>query len=175
MKRMWIERIAEATNWEPFRLEISWNSVEGDLGTALPEDYKKLAEAFGKGEFSEFLHVFTVDGTRQFDLSRIWKRFLDGAPEDGPDPLFKPYQMYRPGRRGLIPWAFGEMECNYFWLASAEEDPASWPIVTQGDPYPLQQVSMCTSEFVYRVLTDPEFEPFSIARLFPEPDFYPMD
>lgn len=116
-----------------------------------------------------------MDATKQFDLARIWKKYLDGAPEDGPDPLFKPYQMYRPGRRGLIPWAFGEMECNYFWLASAEEAPASWPIVTQGDPYPWQEVSMSTSEFVYRVLTDPEFEPFSIARLIPEPDFYPMD
>ncbi|MEW2082705.1 hypothetical protein [Streptomyces sp. NPDC005283] len=172
---MWIERIAEATNWEPLRLEVPWDSVEEELGTALPEDYKKLAETFGKGEFSEFLRVFTVGGTTQFDLARIWKKFIDGSPEDGPDPLFRPYQMYRPGRRGLIPWAFGEMECSYFWLASAEEDPASWPIVTQGDRYPLQQVSMSTSEFVYRVLMDPEFEPFSIARLMPQPDFYPFD
>ncbi|MFJ9586457.1 hypothetical protein [Streptomyces acidicola] len=175
VKRMWIERITEATNWEPLQLDISWNRVEEDLGTTLPEDYKKLAETFSKGEFSEFLRVFTVDDTRQFDLAGIWKKFLDGAPEDGPDPVFKPYQMYLPGRRGLIPWAFGEMKCSYFWLASAEEDPASWPIVTQGDPYPWQEVSMSTSEFVYRVLADPEFEPFSIARLFPEPDFYPMD
>lgn len=172
---MWIERIAEATHQEPLRLDIPWNSVEEDLGTALPEDYKKLAETFGKGEFSEFLRVFTVDATRQFDLVRIWKKFLDGGPESGPDPAFKPYRMYRPGQRGLIPWAFGEMKCSYFWLASADEDPASWPIVTQGDPYPWHEVNMSTSEFVCRVLTDPDFEPFSIARLMPEPDFYPMD
>ncbi|MER6018471.1 hypothetical protein ABT141_10080, partial [Streptomyces anulatus] len=67
---MWIERIAEVTHWEPLRLDIPWNSVEEDLGTPLPEDYKKLAETFGKGEFSEFLRVFTVDATRQFVLVR---------------------------------------------------------------------------------------------------------
>ncbi|MFD4582553.1 hypothetical protein ACFWOY_10010 [Streptomyces sp. NPDC058423] len=174
MKRMWVERIAEATNWEPLALELPWGSVEEDLGTPLPEDYKRLVEAFGKGEFSEFMNVLCVDATGQFDLTRIWHKYLDASPEDGPDPVFTPYQIYRPGRRGLIPWAFGEMECNYFWLASAEEDPATWPIVTQGDPYPWHEVNMSTSEFVYRVLADPEFEPFSIARLFPQPDFYPM-
>ncbi|MFI6962737.1 hypothetical protein [Streptomyces sp. NPDC050149] len=174
MNSMWIERISEATNRDPLRLDISWDRAEEDLGTALPEDYKRLAETFGKGEFSEFLRVLTVDETKQFDLARIWKAFLDGGPEDGPDPAFKPYRIYRPGRRGLLPWAFGEMNCSYFWLAS-DDDPASWPIVTQGDPYPWHELRMSTSEFVYRVLTDPGFEPFSIARLIPEPDFYLMD
>ncbi|ATW50140.1 hypothetical protein [Streptomyces peucetius] len=171
---MWVERIAEATNWEPLALELPWGSVEEDLGTSLPEDYKRLVETFGKGEFSEFMNVFCVDATGQFDLTRIWHKYLGHSPEEGPHPVVKPYQMYRPGGRGLIPWAFGERECSYFWLASAEEDPATWPIVTKGDPYPWHEVRMSTSEFVYRVLADPEFEPFSIARLFPQPDFYPM-
>lgn len=96
----------------------------------------------------------------------IWKNSLDGGPENGPDPAFKPHRFYRPGRRGLIPWAFGELKCSYFWVASAEEDPANRP---------WQEVSMSTSEFVHRILADREFEPFSIARLMPEPDFYPMD
>ncbi|MFE9825149.1 SMI1/KNR4 family protein [Streptomyces sp. NPDC005791] len=175
VKRMWIERIAEATRWEPTRLGVSWNGVEEELGTPLPEDYKKLVDTFGKGEFSEFLRILTVDATRQFDLVRIWKKFLHGRPESGPDPAFKPYRIYQPDQRGLIPWAFGEMKCSYFWLASAEEDPKDWPIVTQGDPYTWQEVSLSTGEFVYRVLADPEFEPFSIARLMPEPEFHSMD
>ncbi|MEU2165479.1 hypothetical protein [Streptomyces sp. NPDC019208] len=174
MEGMWVERLAAATNWEPLRLELPWSSMEEDLGTALPEDYKRLAETFGTGEFSESMRVLSVDATRQFDLTHIWHTYLDTSPEDGPDPVLKPYQTYRPARRGLIPWAFAEMECSYFWLASAEEDPATWPIVTRGNPYPWHEVSMSTSEFVYRVLTDPEFEPFSIARLMPEPDFYPI-
>ncbi|MEN8655917.1 hypothetical protein ABCR94_36445 [Streptomyces sp. 21So2-11] len=172
---MWVERIIAVTGWEPLNLDLPWDGIEEALGTSLPEDYKKLAEVFGRGEFSEFMRVLSVDSTGQFDLLHIWKAYLGDSPEDGPDPVLKPYQMYRPDRRGLIPWAFGEMECSYFWLASAEEDPASWPIVTRGNPYPLQQVRMSTSEFICRVLTDPEFEPFSIARLFPEPDFFPMD
>ncbi|MET7516138.1 hypothetical protein ABZS88_22195 [Streptomyces sp. NPDC005480] len=176
METDWVERITAVTGWEALNLDLPWGEIEEALGTSLPGDYKKLAGVFGKGEFSEFLRMLSVDRTRQFDLLHIWKGYLDGSPQgDGPDPAFKPYRIYRPGRPGLIPWAFGEMECDYFWLASAEEDPASWPILTQGDPYPWRQVSMSTSEFVYRVLADPEFEPFSIARLFPEPDFFPMD
>lgn len=171
---MWVERLAEATDWEPLRLEIPWDRMEEDLGTALPEDYKKLFETFGTGEFSEFIRILGNDATGQFDLPHIWHSYLDTSPEAGPDSVLAPYEMYRPGRRGLIPWAFAEMDCSYFWLASADEDPATWPIVTRGNPYPWQEVGVSTSEFVHRVLTDPDFEPFSVARLMPTPDFYPI-
>lgn len=171
---MWVERIAETTNWEPLRLELPWSSIEEEFGTALPADYKKLAETFGTGEFSEFMRILSVDATGQFDLAHTRHVYLGVSPEEGTDPVLKPYQVYRPGRRGLIPWASAEMECEYFWLASAQEDPSIWPIVTRGNPYSWHEVNMSTSEFVYRVLTDPEFEPFSIARLMPEPAFYPI-
>jgi hypothetical protein len=36
-----------------------------------------------------------------------------------------------------------------------------------------RQADMSTSEFIYRVVADPEFEPFSIAALVPEPFFTP--
>ncbi|MFF1505848.1 hypothetical protein [Streptomyces sp. NPDC058326] len=174
MEGMWVERIAETTNWEPLRLEFPWNSIEEEFGTALPADHKKLAETFGTGESSEFMRILSVDARRQFDLAHIWHRYLDTSPEEGVDPVPEPYQVYRPGRRGLIPWAFAEMECDYFRPASSEEDPSTWPIVTQGNPYSWHEVSMSTSEFVHRVLTDPDSEPFSIARLMPEPGFHPI-
>ncbi|WP_329622905.1 hypothetical protein OG357_22845 [Streptomyces sp. NBC_01255] len=171
---MWVDRIAEATNWEPLRLELPWDTVEEDLGTPLPEDYKHLAATFGTGEFSQFMCVLGVEATGQFDLAHIWRTYLADTPESGPDPVVTPYPLYRPDRPGLIPWAYGEMECEYFWLASADESPTTWPIVTRGDPYDWHELTMPTTEFVHRVLTDPEFAPFSIARLIPRPDFHPI-
>ncbi|WP_367044470.1 hypothetical protein [Streptomyces sp. Je 1-332] len=160
-------------NWHPLNINLPWGEVEEGLGKPLPEDYKRVAEVFGKGEFSEFLQVPSVDDVGHLDLARTWRKYLDGSPQDGPDLMLEPYEIYRPGRRGLIPWGYGERRCGYFWLASAEDDPASWPVVTRGELYPWHQVDMRTSEFIYRILTDPDFEPLSIARLFPEPDFFP--
>ncbi|MFC7309199.1 hypothetical protein ACFQVC_33950 [Streptomyces monticola] len=160
---MWVERLISVVNWEPLHLDLPWSDIEEGLGTTLSEDYKKLSEAFGNGEFSEFLQVLSVDSVGHFDLARTWRNHLDATPQEGPDPVFEPYEIYRPGRRGLISWGYGE------------NDPAEWSIVTRGARYPWHQVDMCTSEFVYRLLTDRDFEPFSIARLFPEPDFYPID
>ncbi|GGV62982.1 hypothetical protein GCM10010277_68740 [Streptomyces longisporoflavus] len=171
---MWVERLASAVNWEPLNTNLPWRTVEEGLGTQLPEDCKRIAETFGAWDFSEFLQVISVDDARHLDLARTWQKHLDQSPRVRP-PVFAPYEIYRPGRRGLIPWGCGELKCGYFWLASAEHDPATWPLVTRGPRYPWHHVEMCTAEFICRVLTGSDVEPFSIARQFPEPDFSPIE
>ncbi|MFF0747327.1 hypothetical protein ACFYVL_43810 [Streptomyces sp. NPDC004111] len=162
-------------NWEPLGLDLPWKKIEAVLGTSLPEDYKQLAETFGKGEFSDFLRLILVDNTGQFDLLRIWRSYCEVSPARESDPVFSPYHVYRPDLPGLIPWAFGEWRSSFFWLASAREDPNSWPILARSDNYSWHQVNMSTSEFTFRLLTDSDFDPFSIAGVFPEPDFYSFD
>ncbi|MFE7566106.1 hypothetical protein ACFU76_03950 [Streptomyces sp. NPDC057539] len=74
---------------------------------------------------------------------------------------------------GLIPWGVSQTEGEYYWLADGDE-PDKWPIVTRGRGYrEWRQVDMFTPEFIYRVVADPQFEPFSIAALVPEPFFAP--
>lgn len=171
---MWIDRLVEVTHGEPRHADMPWGETEERLGLALPEDYKRLAATFGMGLFSEFLQILSVAPGGAFDLSTTWHSLGADAPAEGEDPLYAPYRIYRPGRVGLIPWGFSQTEGEYYWLADGGE-PDKWPIVTRGRGYrEWRQVDMSTSEFIYRVVADPQFEPFSIAALVPEPFFTPV-
>ncbi|MFD7288678.1 hypothetical protein [Streptomyces sp. NPDC059863] len=108
-----------------------------------------------------------------FDLSTTWQSLSADAPAGDEDPLYAPYRIYQPGQVGLIPWGFSQTEGEYYWLTDREE-PDKWPIVTRGREYrEWRQVDMSTPEFIYRMVADPQFEPFSIAALVPEPFFAP--
>lgn len=63
-------------------------------------------------------------------------------------------------------------EASYCWLADTSKRPEEWPIVARTDPLEeWHQFDMTTSEFIYRVLTDRDFRPFSIARKVERPFF----
>jgi hypothetical protein len=168
-----IDRLVEVTHWEPRQAAMSWAETEGCLGLSLPEDYKRLAAVFGTGLFSDFLQILSVAPGGAFDLATTWRSFSAEDPAEGDDPLHAPYRIYRPGREGLIPWGFSQTEGEYHWLADGK--PADeWSIVTRGRGYrEWHRLDMSTPEFIYRVVADPEFEPFSIAALMPEPFFAP--
>ncbi|MFI6932950.1 hypothetical protein [Streptomyces sp. NPDC050287] len=170
---MWIDRLVEVTHWEPRQGDMSWGDTEERLALSLPEDYKRLAAVFGKGLFSDFLQILSVAPGGAFDLANTWRGLSADAPAEAHDPLYAPYRIYQSGQVGLIPWGFSQAEGEYHWLANgkgAEE----WPIVTRGRGYrEWRQLDMSTPEFIYRVVADPEFEPFSIAALVPEPFFAP--
>ncbi|MGW7461274.1 hypothetical protein [Streptomyces sp. NPDC054797] len=152
---------------------MHWGETEERLGLALPEDYKRLAATFGKGLFSDFLQILSVAPGGAFDLSTTWRSLSADAPAEGEDPLYAPYRIHQPGQGGLIPWGFSQTEGEYYWLAG-DEAADTWPIVTRGRGYrEWRQVDMSTPEFIYRVVADPEFEPFSIAAFVPEPFFAP--
>jgi hypothetical protein len=170
---MWIDRLVEVTHWEPRQADMSWVETEERLGVSLPGDYKRLAAVFGKGLFSDFLQILSVAPGGAFDLAATWQGFSADAPVEGDDPLYAPYRIYRPGHVGLIPWGFGQTECEYYWLASGK--PADeWPVVTRGRGYrEWRQLDMSTPEFIYRVVADAAFAPFSIATIVPEPFFTP--
>ncbi|HSZ39748.1 MAG TPA: hypothetical protein VK817_07305, partial [Trebonia sp.] len=85
---------------------------------------------------------------------------------------FAPYGVA--GRRGLIPWGMSEPECKFFWLADAAVDPGMWPIVgkvemIEGEEWHRYEIPV--PEFVYRVIADPEFEPFTMASPLWPPTF----
>lgn len=92
-----------------------------------------------------------------------------GQPSD----TFKPYRIYLPGQsEGVIPWGWSEPAGRFYWLADSGTDPDSWPVVcTLVEGVDWYTTTVSASEFVYRVLADPGFEPFSVAEFVDPPTF----
>ncbi|MFF8267790.1 hypothetical protein ACF059_10370 [Streptomyces sp. NPDC016562] len=55
----WVERLRLITGWTlpDQRPDVDWAAMESRLGTALPSDYKRMVETFGKGAFDAFLDL----------------------------------------------------------------------------------------------------------------------
>ncbi|MEN8653703.1 hypothetical protein ABCR94_24630 [Streptomyces sp. 21So2-11] len=176
---MWTQRLLDATEWKPKSVPIAWEAMERELGTQLPSDYKQLCVFFGCGEFSDFLHVLSVDQSQVFDLITRWRGFLDdalefGVSDDEVDPIFDPYRIYEPGKGGLIPWGSSRSADEFYWLVEPETA-GEWPILARvADSTNWRRFDISVPEFAFRVLTDPDFRPFSVSRTIPRPSFTPV-
>ncbi|MFF0431695.1 hypothetical protein ACFYU9_05630 [Streptomyces sp. NPDC004327] len=55
----WMERLRLITGWTlpDQRPDMDWAERESRLGTALPSDYKRMVQTFGKGAFDGFLDL----------------------------------------------------------------------------------------------------------------------
>lgn len=111
--------------------------VEAELGTALPSDFWALVEAYGEGQFQDFLAllvpfsdhgpIWALKAQRDIRIEldeddAAWVRTHEGPAEAGDrwPPLF-------PEPRGLLPWAFtdnGDLIC---WRTGP--DPETWTCV----------------------------------------------
>ncbi|GGZ51778.1 SMI1/KNR4 family protein [Streptomyces bluensis] len=156
------------TGRESLGSPVAWAEIERELDAELPADYKELCEGFGGGVFSDFLLLHCVDEGRMFDLVTQWRGFLSDAREYGvvdgeADPVFAPYRIYEPGKEGLIPWGSTVSGDGFYWLAGSSGG-REWPIVARiADSEDWHRYDIGVPEFIARVLTDPEFRPFSIA------------
>lgn len=104
-----------------------WESVEGHLATALPDDYKRLVEVYGGGVFNETIWLLDPDcpvedynllslaAERAEVLADLWE---GGEPE--------PAGLASDGAR-LIPWAYIEGSgAHLYWLAEPGQTPNDW-------------------------------------------------
>lgn len=122
-------------SWQPEPVPVDWPAVEAWLGTALPDDYKRLADAYGPVDFGEYIwiHVPCVQDKR-FDYGS-WLRSthrdsrikLRGVPDD------ERYSVH-PEPGGLL--AFGESRGTdvFYWDTSSSEDPNGWTVVVRRVP-----------------------------------------
>ncbi|MFF3401740.1 hypothetical protein ACFYW6_24920 [Streptomyces sp. NPDC002659] len=176
---VWTKRLLDATGSESRNVPIAWEGVERELGTQLPYEYKQLCEAFGCGEFSDFLHVLSVDESQVFDLLTRWRVLLNdavmfGVGSDDTDPIFDPYRIYEPGKGGLIPWGSSRSADEFYWLVEPGAK-GDWPILARvADSTNWRRFDISVPEFVVRVLTDPDFRPFGVSREIPQPFFTPV-
>ncbi|MFI0242453.1 SMI1/KNR4 family protein [Streptomyces sp. NPDC016845] len=102
-----------------------WAAAERTLGTRLPDDYKRLVETYGRGDFWDALCLCTPFGDANpvrlaADLAEDYGPLRESAPEDYPYPLFP-----EPG--GLLAWAVTDCGGHVCWLT--EGAPASWPVI----------------------------------------------
>lgn len=128
---------------------------------------------FGRGQFSGNLHVLSSPGGASLllldRLARI-RRSLEVHPVIRIEYL--PYELFTPGRGGLIQWGDSESGDTFYWLADSR-DPGRWPVLAQPDSGGWSRFDMTMSEFLFHLLTDDEIEDFTVADIVDPPYFEP--
>ncbi|MCN9244074.1 hypothetical protein NGF19_25390 [Streptomyces sp. RY43-2] len=109
---------------------MDWAVLEADLGTALPSDFRSLAEAYPVLVIDDFLMVSVplpgaeaswASGCREDEI-------LQDLYEMGDTEGYVPFP--RPG--GLIGWAESYSGDSFYWRTSPG-DPDAWPVVVRTD------------------------------------------
>jgi hypothetical protein len=125
----WLRSIAPPPD-EPLEPGVpdQWPRVEADLGTELPEDFKRFTELYGSGKFDDFLYLlnpFAEDPAGNLVTGR--DLMLEGYAETRgkfPDRLPLP-PWPEPG--GLLPLGRSDNGNELYWLTDGK--PASWSVV----------------------------------------------
>lgn len=106
----------------------SWASVEANLGTSLPSDYKAYVEAYGTGCLDDFIWVFNAF-SKNLNLNllarceaslRALKELQSRHASEVSYPLF-------PAAGGLLPWGATDNGDVLYWLTEGQPD--EWSIV----------------------------------------------
>ncbi|MCX5439202.1 SMI1/KNR4 family protein [Streptomyces sp. NBC_00569] len=119
------------TRWRvPGGRNVDWAVLEATLGTALPSDFRSLAEAYPILVVGDFLSVFVprpgaevswASDARDDEILQDWYEMED--MED-----YAPFPQ--PG--GLISWATSNCGDVFYWKTSPA-GPDAWPVVVRTD------------------------------------------
>ncbi|MCM0673200.1 SMI1/KNR4 family protein [Micromonospora phytophila] len=109
---------------------VDWVVLEAALGTALPSDFRSLAEAYPVLVIDDFLMVSApTPGTEALWGSESREdEILQDLYEMGDTEDYVPFPQ--PG--GLIEWAASNSGDSFYWRTSPA-DPDAWPVVVRGD------------------------------------------
>ncbi|SIM87374.1 hypothetical protein SAMN04489832_2661 [Micromonospora cremea] len=162
----WIDRIIDVTGWRhKSENGAGWDQVEAELGVALPTDFKELCRRFVPGSFYAYLDLLRPTDDHAQPLLGMWASCRQWAGGNESARLWAPYEMYEPDKgSGLIQWGSDQTEGEYYWLVDRSVEPDRWLVVARWEAIePWHRFDMSTAEFVYRVIADPEFKPFTVA------------
>ncbi|MFF3113561.1 hypothetical protein ACFVSN_30750 [Kitasatospora sp. NPDC057904] len=178
----WLRGLAVVTGRPRSReWPVDWPSAEARLGTALPADYRDLAEYFGPGTFAGFLNVFLPGPPPGSDapfpnvpcLVRNAGRLAELTADLDIADVYYPHGLH-PAPGGLLQWASSEQADQFYWLTEGA-DPNRWPVIAHSEDGDLQaRFDGSTTEFIHRLLTDHR-HPFSISELLDHSDFEPYE
>ncbi|WP_328542417.1 SMI1/KNR4 family protein [Streptomyces sp. NBC_00371] len=109
---------------------VNWAALEATLGTALPSDFRALAEAYPVLVIDDFLMVSVpLPGTEvSWAAGAREDEILQDLYEMGDTEGYVPFPQ--PG--GLIGWADSNSGDSFYWRTSSP-DPDAWPVVVRTD------------------------------------------
>lgn len=119
------------TRWRvPGGRSVDWAALEADLGTALPSDFRSLAEAYPILVVDDFLSVSVPRPGAEASWASESREdeVLQDLYEMGDTEGYVPFPQ--PG--GLISWAQSNSGDSFYWRTSPA-DPDAWPVVVRGD------------------------------------------
>ncbi|MFE0644708.1 SMI1/KNR4 family protein [Streptomyces sp. NPDC058877] len=105
-----------------------WAWLYERLGTRLPTEYVRLMEAYGTGEWCQWLRFHVPWGTDSYDLAPWAERYTDcyrGLRAD--HPAYHPLAAW-PEPGGFLPFADSIDGDQLCWLTEGD-DPDAWPLI----------------------------------------------
>lgn len=129
---------------------MDWAALEAGLGTALPSDFRSLAEAYPVLLIDDFLMVSVPRPGAEASWASESREdeILQDLYEMGDTQDYVPY----PQLGGLLGWAQSNSGDAVYWRTSPS-DPDAWPVVVRGDNGDWSEFSVGAVEFlagVYR-------------------------
>ena len=131
----------------------SWQAIEAELGTLLPEDYKSFVEAYGSGRIGGFIWILNPFSEREnLNLLNQVPRQLAALKELAKDfSETRPYPLY-PVPGGLLPFSITDNGDVLHWRTSGK--PCDWGVIVndaRSAHYEIYDVNMAS--FLVGVLT----------------------
>ncbi|MEW2259199.1 SMI1/KNR4 family protein [Streptomyces sp. NPDC047869] len=147
---------------------VDWAALEAALGTALPSDFRSLAEAYPVLVVDDFLMVSLPrpGGEVAWASASRNDEILQDLYEMGDTEDYVPFP--RPG--GLIGWASSNSGDDFYWRTSPA-DPDAWPVVVRTDNADWMEFPVVAVEFlagVYGRTIDVPGMPRNFPRDHPE-------
>ncbi|WP_405478895.1 SMI1/KNR4 family protein [Streptomyces sp. NBC_00009] len=119
------------TQWRmPGGRSVDWAALEAALGTALPSDYRSLAEAYPVLVIDDFVMVSVPTPGAEVSWASASRNdeILQDLYEMDDTEGYVPFPQ--PG--GLIGWADSNSGDSFYWRTSPA-DPDAWPVVVRTD------------------------------------------
>ncbi|MFK0246866.1 SMI1/KNR4 family protein [Amycolatopsis azurea] len=129
--RSLVDEIARLVGWRAgdFRPELDWDTVERELGTPLPADYKDLLARFPSGDFRGCIELDNP-GQSADDLAGTKgsnEKLLEIFADEYTGYLTGVSYRLFPEPGGLYPWGRNDVGGTFWWITDSA-DPDDWRI-----------------------------------------------
>ena len=156
-ERRSIDDIAEAAQWTgDIRRGRDWETVEREVGTRLPDDYKKLLSRFPSGTFRDAIQIVNpIDARTDFErfVRDEVRGLLEILGDEGLEYLKGTGYRLFPEPGGLLPWGQDQQGGIFCWLTEPA-DPDRWRVAYYSrDGNDWQEHPGPMTEVVWEVLT----------------------
>jgi len=147
--------------------DLPWNTIESELGTRLPDDYKQFVGRFGMGKLNGFISFTNpLTANPYLNLIKRLELFYEGERTmllNQPDAseLFPPFPLH-PESPGLLPWGVTDNGQDLLWHTSGQPD--QWPVIVYtGRDGRYEEFPLTMTQFLAGILAGEQ-----VSELFPE-------